>query len=621
MINSVSSVLALGISGFALYTALFGRLTAILQRGIFLGVIMALAFLVKPMKKDAPKWTRAIDCLCAIASLACTIYIVYSFESYQFRVGLVNHWDTFFGILYLLLLLELCRRTVGTPLLVVCVVALLYGFFGNLLPGFYSHSGYSANRIASTMLLSTTGIFGSAMSAASTFVAIFVLFGTFLEETGGSQAFIDFTTAIAGKYRGGPAKIAVLASALTGTISGSPVANVTTTGVFTIPLMKKVGYEPKTAGAVEAVASSGGSILPPIMGSGAFIMSEMAGIAYSAICLASVIPALIYYFAIYFVVDFTAAKNNLGRVSDEDMKTVRETLKKSLMFFVPLTVLIVSMMVLKYTIIKSAMYSIVTILISSYFTKDHRITPKVFIRMLISAAKKMILVTIACGASGIVVGIISLTGLGLKLSGTLLELGANNLLLTLMLCMLGAIIISMGLPSTPGYIVFSVLTVPALTQLGVPLLAAHLFIFYYCCMAPMTPPVAIASYAAAGISGANPMATSLQAFRFVIPAFIIPYFFIYAPAIMGNGTVLEVAQSAITGVIGVMLFSAGNVGWLVENLKWYERMFAFACGMALVIPGTLTDLIGIAGLAILYAAHYMHKKRLIKNSLTEEERA
>ena len=241
--------------------------------------------------------------------------------------------------------------------------------------------------------------------------------------------------------------------------------------------------------------------------------------------------------------------------------------------------------------------------------------------MLISAAKKMILVTIACGASGIVVGIISLTGLGLKLSGTLLELGANNLLLTLMLCMLGAIIISMGLPSTPGYIVFSVLTVPALTQLGVPLLAAHLFIFYYCCMAPMTPPVAIASYAAAGISGANPMATSLQAFRFVIPAFIIPYFFIYAPAIMGNGTVLEVAQSAITGVIGVMLFSAGNVGWLVENLKWYERMFAFACGMALVIPGTLTDLIGIAGLAILYAAHYMHKKRLIKNSLTEEERA
>lgn len=608
ILNYISSLTALGLSGFALYTALFGRLTAILQRSVFLGLIMALAFLVKPIKKDAPKWMRAVDYLCAIASLACTIYVVYTFKDYQLRVGLVNHWDTFFGLLYLVLLLELCRRVVGLPLLLVCLIALAYAFWGNHIPGFYSHTGYSAHRIASTMLLSTSGIFGSAMSAASTFVAIFVLFGTFLEETGGSQSFIDFTTAIAGKYRGGPAKIAVLASALTGTISGSPVANVTTTGVFTIPLMKKVGYDPKTAGAVEAVASSGGSILPPIMGSGAFIMSEMAGIAYSAICMASLIPAMIYYCAIYFVVDFTAAKNNLGRVSPEDMKTLRETLAKSMMFFVPLGVLIVSMMVFKYTIIKSAMYGIVAILISSFFTKDRKITPKIFILRLISAAKKMILVTIACGASGIVVGTISLTGLGLKLSGTLLELGANNLLPTLLLCMLGAIIISMGLPSTPGYIVFSVLTVPALTQLGVPLLAAHQFIYYYCCFAPMTPPVAIASYAAASISGANPMSTSLQAFRFVIPAFIIPYFFIYAPAIMGSGTILAVIQAALTGVIGVMAFAAGNVGWLVEDLHWYERLIVVVLGVTLVVPGTVTDAIGIAGLGILFAWHFTHKR-------------
>jgi len=612
VLNYIINTLSLGLTGFSLYTALFGRFTAILQRGIFLGLVMALAFLVKPVKKNPPKWTRIIDIICSIASLACTYYIIHTFKDYQLRVGLVNHWDTFFGLLYLVLLIELCRRVVGTPLLVVCLVALVYAFFGNYLPGFYSHTGFSAHRIASTMLLSTTGIFGSAMSAASTFVAIFVLFGTFLEETGGSQSFMDFTTALVGKYRGGPAKIAVLASALTGTISGSPVANVTTTGVFTIPLMKKVGYDPKTAGAVEAVASSGGSILPPIMGSGAFIMSEMAGITYSAICLASAIPAIIYYFAIYFVVDFTAARNNLGRVAQDDMKTIKETLKKSLLFFVPLTVLIIAMMVLKYTIIKSAMYGIVAIIISSYFTKDNKITPKIFIFRLISAAKKMLLVTIACGASGIVVGVISLTGLGLKLSGTLLELGANNLLLTLLLCMAGAIIISMGLPSTPGYIVFSVLTVPALTQLGVPTLAAHLFIFYYCCFAPMTPPVAIASYAAAGISGANPMATSLQAFRFVIPAFIIPYFFIYAPAIMGNGTTVEVLQAAITGIIGVAAFAAGNVGWLVENLKWFERLAAFAFGMTLVIPGTFTDLIGIIGLILMFAYHYHHKNSLKK---------
>ena len=409
VLNYTTTAISFILSGFALYTALFGRLSAILQRGVFLGLVMVLGYLVKPMKKDAPKWTKAIDCICALASAACTVYIVYAFQDYQFRVGLVNHWDTFFGLLYIALLLELCRRVIGAPLLVVCLAALAYGFWGNLLPGFYSHTGYTANRIASTMILSTSGIFGSAMAAAATFVAIFMLFGSFLEETGGSQAFMDFTTAIAGKYRGGPAKIAVLASALTGTISGSPVANVTTTGVFTIPLMKKVGYEPKTAGAVEAVASSGGSILPPVMGSGAFIMSEMAGIAYSAICLASAIPAIIYYCAIYFVVDFTAAKQHLGCVAEEDMKSIHDTLKKSLMFFIPLTVLIFTMLVLKYTIIKSAMYGIIAIIISSYFTKDHRITPKVFVKMLISAAKKMILVTIACGSSGIVVGIISLT--------------------------------------------------------------------------------------------------------------------------------------------------------------------------------------------------------------------
>lgn len=608
MYNIIVTILSLGISGFALYTALFGRLTAVLQRGIFLGAIMTLAFLIRPISKKAPKWTKIIDYVCSALAAACTFYIVKEFPTYQFRVGIVNKWDTIVGLVFIVLLLELCRRVIGTPLFVVCLVALVYGFLGNHLPGFYSHSGYSANRIATTMIMSTSGIFGSAMAAAATFVAIFMLFGSFLEETGGSKAFMDFSTAVAGKYRGGPAKIAVFASALTGTISGSPVANVTTTGVFTIPLMQKVGYDDKTAGAVEAVASSGGSILPPVMGSGAFIMSEMTGIMYADICLASAIPAIIYYCAIYFVVDFLAAKKNLRGVDKSDMKSVKETIRKSLLFFIPLTVLIVCMLVLKMTIIRSAMFGILAIILTSYFTADRKITPKVFFEMLISAAKKMILVTIACGASGIVVGIITLTGLGLKLSGTLLELGGNSLLLTLMLCMLGAIIISMGLPSTPGYIVFSVLTVPALTKLGIPLLAAHLFIYYYCCFAPMTPPVAIASYAAAGISGGNPMKTSLQAFRFVIPAFIIPYFFIYAPQIMGQGSALLVLQAAATGIIGVIAFAAGNIGWLAEDLQWYERALAFAFGICCVVPDSITDLIGVVGIVVLFGFHFMHKK-------------
>ncbi len=598
MQKAMIATISLAVSAFSLYTAIFGRFTAILQRGIFLGMIMVLALLMKPAKENAPKWTRVIDYIGVVATIICTIYMVNTFHSYADRIGIVNNTDTILGLAIIIILLELCRRVVGIPLTVVCLCFLGYAFYGNIVPGYFGHMGYSINRIVSMMYLTTNGIYGSAMSAAATFVAIFIVFGAFLEKTGGSKAFIDFTTAIVGNRRGGPAKVAVLASALTGTISGSAVANVTTTGTFTIPLMKKIGYRAKIAGAVEAVASSGGAILPPVMGSAAFVMSEMTGIPYSQIALASTIPAIIYYFAIYFVVDFEAAKHKIGQLGAKDIPEFKSTIKQSLMFFIPLGTLLFSLIVLKLTIIKSAMYAITSIIIASFFTEKNKITPKVAFEILVDAAKKMVLVTIACASAGIVVGVVTLTGLGLKLSGTLLLLGKSSLLLTLVICMFGAIVISMGLPATPGYIVFSVLAAPALIKLGVPALAAHLFIFYYACFAPMTPPVAISSYAAAGISGSNPIETALQAFRYVIPAFIIPYFFIYAPEIMAQGPVLSILLAALTGIIGVFAISAANVGWLIDKLKWYERTFMVLVGLMLIIPEVITDVLGVSSLAV-----------------------
>jgi TRAP transporter 4TM/12TM fusion protein len=478
------------------------------------------------------------------------------------------------------------------------LIFLAYGFFGFFVPGYFGHEGYSLGRIVTMMYLTTEGLFGSAASAAATFVAMFIIFGTFLEKSGGSQVFIDFATAIGGRMRGGPAKVAVISSALTGSINGSPVANVTTTGTFTIPLMKKVGYKPHVAGAVEAVASSGGSILPPVMGAGAFVMAEMAGLQYSQIIIAAAIPAILYYLSIFFVVDFEAAKNNLKGLAKDEIPDIKETMKKGLLLLIPLAVLIYFLAIAKVSVSRSALYAILSILILSVFNPGGRIGFKTLIEILETSAKRMILVSVACAAAGLVVGIITLTGIGLKLSGVLLLVGQNSLFLSLLLVMAGTIVIGMGLPPTPAYIVFSVLAVPALMKLGVPLLAAHMFVFFFSCFAPITPPVSLASYTAAGIADAHPMKTGWTAFAFALPAFIIPFMFIYGPQLMAQGTPLEVFYSFITASIGVIAFASATVGWFIRDLQAYQRLMLLVGAFTLVVPGVITDLIGAALLIV-----------------------
>ncbi|MFD1414495.1 TRAP transporter permease [Oceanobacillus jeddahense] len=612
MIRKLILIISLTISIFTLYTAIFGLLTPVLQRGVHVGLILVLGLLVFPVKKEA-KALRIIDFLAILFVISSIVYLYFSYGTLMHRIGYENIWDNLFGGIFILLLLEMCRRIVGLPLTIIAGIFLAYGFWGNLVPGFFGHEGYDLSRMITTMFLTTEGIFGSAAGAAATFVAMFIIFGTFLEKSGASQIFINLATAVGGKRRGGPAKIAVFASALTGSVNGSPVANVTTTGVFTIPLMRKVGYTKNVSGAVEAVASTGGSILPPIMGAGAFVMAELTGLSYASIALAAIIPAILYYASIYFVVDFEAAKKNLRGLKEDELPNLKEALKKSFIVAIPLIVLIISIAVLQVSITRSALYSILSIIILSLIRR--KINIKLFIEILEVSAKRMLLVSVACATAGLVVGVITLSGLGLKLAGTLMTLGQDSLFLTLLLTAVGAIIIGMGLPPTPSYIIFSVLTAPALIELGIPVLAAHLFVFYFTCLAPVTPPVALAAYTAAGISEGKPMQTAFYAGYFALPAFLVPFMFIYGPELLMDGSFLEILISFSTAVIGVISFAGGIIGWFMKPISWYLRVLMFGAGFALIIPSTIGAVIGI----ILLATVVILIKYVIKDKAAEEQ--
>ncbi|MDQ0185335.1 TRAP transporter permease [Cytobacillus kochii] len=604
--RTIILILSLITSLFTIYTATFGQFTPVIQRGLFIGLILLLVYLYYPTSKKK-KWTIIIDISALLGVIASITYLYISYPTIENRIGYVNHADTIFGLIFILLLLEACRRVTGWALTVIAGIFLAYGFFGYLIPGYFGHEGYDLSRLMSTMFLTTEGVFGSALAAAATFVAMFIIFGTFLEKGGAGKVFIDLAMAIGGRKRGGPAKVAIFASALMGSVNGSPVANVTTTGVFTIPLMKKVGYKKEVAGAVEAVASTGGSILPPVMGAGAFIMAEMAGLPYSAIVTAAIIPALLYYLSIYFVVDFEAAKNKLEGLTKEETPPLKETLKKGFLLLLPLLVLIYFLVFAQVSVTRAALFSILAVVIVSFFTKEHKMGLKNILDTLVTSAKSMLVVSVACGTAGIVVGIITLSGLGLKLSGVLLSVGENSLFLTLLLAMVGAIVIGMGLPPTPAYIVFSVLATPALVQLGVPLLAAHMFIFYFSCFAPITPPVALASFTAAGIADAKPFKTGWKSFMFALPAFIIPFLFIYGPELMGEGEWLEIIYSLLTASVGVIAMGAATTGWFRRNLMIIERVLILAGGITLVIPGVLSDVIGIMLIGSVVALTYINK--------------
>lgn len=577
---------------FQVYTALTGLFPAMIQRMTTLSFGLFLCFVCFKMKKNDTNKVPVYDWILAIASVAIDVYIITTFDTLTKRGGNPTRLDIMFGILLILLVLEATRRAVGKPLVIVAILFLLYAYFGPYLPGAISHRGYSINRISSQMFLTAEGIFGTPMSVMTTFVYSFVVFGCFLEVTGGAKLFINLAFALTGKFAGGPAKTAVVASGLLGTISGSGLANVVTTGTFTIPLMKTCGYDPTFAGGVEASSSSAGQIMPPVMGAAAFIMAETTGIPYLQICIAAAIPAVLYYMCVMLSVDFEARRCHLKTVAREEVPDLLPTLKRCYPLLLPIATLIV-MLCIGFTPLKASIYATAAMILTSFLSKETRLNGKRTFEALTKSAYNSVTVCVACAVCGIVTGVITLTGLGLKLSDLILTASGGDLFLTLLLTMIASIILGMGLPTTAKYIVLSAIAAPALVKLGVPLVGAHLFILYFGVIAEVTPPVALTSYAAAAVAKAPGVKTALQGLKISIGAFFIPFMFCYYPSLLFvDVTPAGLFAGFYSAFIGMICLCGCSIGYFFGPLKLWKRIFMFLGVVLLLHPSTATDILG-----------------------------
>ena len=606
----IVSAIAITFSIFQLYTATFGVLDAQLQRAVHLGFGLALVYLLYPTRKS---WSRTklhpFDLLLAILGAAAPAYILIEYNQLVMRSGLVTTPDLVVGILGILLVVEATRRVVGIPMVTVVVLFLAYAFAGPYMPGVLAHRGLTLSQLVGHLFFTTEGIFGIPLGVSSTFIFLFILFGAYLESTGLGKFFIDLANSIAGWASGGPAKVAVLSSGLMGTVSGSSVANVVGTGSLTIPMMKKLGYHKNFAGAVEAAASTGGQLMPPVMGAAAFLMAEFVGVPYIDIVKAAVIPALLYFTGVWLGVHFEAKRSNLKGLPREQLPKMSRLLVERGHLAIPLVV-IVYLLVTGYTPMRAALVAIVLSIICSALRKSTRMKPIEIIRGLDKGARNVLSVLVACASAGIVIGVVTKTGVGLKLASGLLTLSGGMLLPTMFFTMITAIVLGMGVPTTANYVITSTIAAPAIIQMGVPVLAAHMFVFYFGIIADVTPPVALAAFAGAGIAGGNALRTGVNAAKLAIAAFIIPYMFVLSPVIlMIDATIPGLVVTTVTAIIGMIALSSALIGYLADNCRIYERILLIAGGLLLIDPGTVTDLTGIAIFAIILFFQIERKKK------------
>jgi TRAP transporter 4TM/12TM fusion protein len=489
------------------------------------------------------------------------------------------------------LIMELTRRVAGLALIIIAGVFLVYVFTGDQLPGFLNAPNISWQRFFS-QVYTDAGILGPTTAVSSTYIILFIIFAAFLQASKVGDYFVNFAFAVAGRSRGGPAKVAIFASGLMGMINGTSAGNVVATGSLTIPLMKKVGYPKKTAGAVEAAASTGGQIMPPIMGAGAFIMAEITGIAYQDIAIAAIIPAILYFVSIYFMVDFEAAKLGMRGMREDELPKLKEMVRR-VFLFLPIIILIAALF-MGYSVIRAGTLATASAAVVSWLT-PYRMGFRSIIKAFELAGVMAIQIIAVCACAGIIVGVISLTGVGARFSSLLLGVAESSQLLALFFAMCISILLGMGMPTTAAYAVAASVVAPGLVQLGIPLLTAHFFVFYFAVVSAITPPVALASYAAAGISGANPMETSVASFKIGISAFVVPFMFFYNGAILMDGTWFEVIRAGITATFGVFLLSAGIQGWFMgARAVWFLRVALVIAALFMIEGGWVTDLIGVA---------------------------
>lgn len=607
-VGLAASGLGVAFSLFHLYTAYRGPFAALQQRSIHLSFVLALVFLVFPWGRRAARERKhpallTIDVVLALAGVGAAAYVFFGYETLSERMGSPAGTDTVLGTLVVLLVLEATRRLIGWPLPAIALAFLAYGFLGPMMPGPLAHEGYDLARLASHLYLTTEGIFGIPLGVSATFVVPFVIFGAVLQACGGGQFFIDLANAIFGRFRGGPAKIAVVSSSLFGMISGSAVANAASVGPLTIPVMVRGGFRRQTAAAIESVASCGGQIMPPVMGAAAFLIAELLAVPYLAVCLAAAIPAILYYLAAFLMVDFEARREGIPPLARDVLPRLWAVLRRDGHLVAPPLVLILALAVFDYSPQLSAFYAIVAALVAAALRPHSRLGARQIVRALEAGGRGSLEVAAACACAGIVIGVIMLTGLGVELSGMLVDLARGNLFVLLILTMVASLLLGTGLPTTPTYILLAILVVPAMVKMGVAGMAAHLFVFYYGAISDMTPPLAISATLAAGIAQADPFKTTLTACRIGLAGYLIPFMFVYDPALLFHGSWGAIAVAGVAGGLAALALAAGVQGFLLRPASAAERAALMGAAVALTCPGLGWRAAGAALLAAMAAVH------------------
>lgn len=587
----VTSVLAL-FSLMCIYVTFFATWLDELRLTTFMAYIIFIGYTVFPAKrgKQRVNYIPWYDIVLMVLGTGAFLYFAFNAAQIVARYNITT-FEVIVGLVGIVSLVELCRRSVGLPILIVAGALLIYAlFFGLHNPDFFKRIVESV-RI---LFYSKEGMLSTPVNVCSKYIVMFIIFGAFLERTGVADFFINIANALVGRFSGGPAKVAVVASALEGMVSGSSVANTVGSGAVTIPLMKKTGYKPEFAAAAEASASTGGQIMPPIMGAAAFLMAETVGVPYSNIVVRAILPALLYFAGVFITVHLEAKKEGLRGLTKEELPRLIPLLKKTYLLL-PLIVLIYLVGTSTRSIAYAAVIAIGVSIVVSLFNKGNRITPKRIWEALAAGAQGMITVAVACGIAGIIAGLISVTGLAYMLFNGIVSFAGNHLIIALFLTMLCCIVLGMGVPTTANYCIMAATCAPILVQMGVPILAAHFFVFYFGIVADLTPPVALAAYAGAAIAQANPMKTAITSTKLAIGAFIVPYVFALNPAMLFIGTngVWDVITIVISSLIGIFGVSAALEGYIVEHMAWYERLICIVGGLALIYPGLVTDLVGL----------------------------
>lgn len=577
---------------WCIYVTLFATFLEEIRLTSFLALIIMMGFLIYPAKKGELKenYMPWYDIIGMILGSGAFLYFTFNAESIIQQGTRFKSWQIVIGIIGVLALIEITRRCVGIPILCVAGFFLIYAlFFGLTNPSFFGRVKYLIRNLFYTK----EGIFSTPVNVCSKYIVVFIIFGAFLERTGISNFFISLANCLAGKYAGGPAKVSVISSALCGMVSGSSVGNTVTTGSVTIPMMKKTGYKPEFAGAIEAAASTGGQIMPPIMGAAAFLMADFVGIPYSGIISRAILPAVLYFAGIFISVHLEAKKLGLKGIPKENLPKFSNLIKK-IYLLLPLVMLVIWVSGNYMTMQKAASLAIVLSVVVSLFDKDNRISPKKIFEALEAGGRGAITVAAACGVAGIISGSITMTGLANELINGIINIANGRLIVALFLTMICCIVLGMGVPTTANYCIMAATCAPILVRMGVPTIAAHFFVFYFGIVADITPPVALAAYAGSAIAKSNPMKTAFNATKLAIAVFIVPYVFCFSPAmLLIDTTPLKVVQIAITSLIGIFGISAALEGYLMTTIGLIFRVFLLVGGILLIDPSHLSDLIGL----------------------------